>query len=74
MKRIWSQKGTIFSVFVVIAGAVILGFSAVSCGVEAASNSGAWMDGPNGQKVWCVGNQQGGLSCDWDGMHKGNVR
>lgn len=51
----------------VIGGSI---FILSGCGVNSAGNDGAYLNGPNGAQVWCLGSTAGGLSCDWDGMHR----
>lgn len=47
--------------------ALLLAAALTGCtGIESRNVNGKWVDDGRGGQVWCIGADDGGITCDWD--------
>lgn len=50
--------------------AVLLALTLAGCGISGRNVGGKWVDNGNGGQVWCIGADDGGITCDWEHPRK----
>jgi hypothetical protein len=50
--------------------AVLLALTLAACGMGGRIVNGKWVDDGRGGQVWCIGADDGGITCDWERSRK----